>query len=213
MRSLASRLFCATLLTVGLLIAAVTHGQDFPAPPTGRALPTPQQMAAQAIQRKLDEKTEIDVAELELGQLMRDISQKHNLQIVLDPKGLETAGVSPDQLITLNLHGITLRSVLRHLLRPLNLTAVVQDETLVVTSLDCDENSATVRVINLGGWLGEAPQDVLAALEAVWPREENTDPSRCKPRAALVGDKLVVRGSPRHHELVEELLRNLRNTP
>lgn len=213
MRTHYPRLLCALLLSFPLFQAAVAHGQDANA----RAR---RQQADEAIRRKLDEPTSIDVIELEFGQLFRDIGKRHDLPIVLDPQGLEVAGVTVDQLVTVKLDNLTLRSALRIILRPLRLTAVARDEVLVITSLDCDESSAMIRVIPLTGTLEqEDPEQVLAALQLAWPENgERTDPRLAnlrlaKPRAAIVGKKLILRGSPRHHELAEELLESLQSSP
>jgi len=167
-------------------------------------------MAHASIERTLDDPTDINVVELEFGQLMHDLAKRHEIPIVLDPEGLERAGITTDQLVTMKLESVSLRSALRTLLRPMQMTAIVRDEALQITSLDTDERSAFVRTYSLAPLAPTATYEVVAALEMVWPEnEENADEKFAKPRAMIAAGSLVVRGSPRHHELTEDLLRGL----
>lgn len=166
-----------------------------------------------AIKQKLDEAVEIEVVELELGQLMKDLANKCSVRIAFDPVAMEDAAVTADTLVTAEIHGVTLRSALRQILRPLKLAFVIRDESLVITTADCDDADAIVHAYQIDALpKGIADsRELLDAVRLAWPtiRDETDATPRCRPRAILVGERLIVRGSPRHHEQVEQLLAEL----
>jgi hypothetical protein len=59
---------------------------------------------------------------------------------------LDDAGLGPDESVTINLHGISLRSALSHLLRQLNLTYIIRDELLLITTQIEAEEHLVVKV-------------------------------------------------------------------
>jgi hypothetical protein len=165
------------------------------------------------INELLDQDTRIEAKEAEFVDVVRMISKQHKLPIVLDPEGLETAGVTADQLVNLKLDDVSLRNALRALLKPLHLGFVVRHEVLTITSLDCPERMATVRTFPLGDLVKrmDDPSELISALETIWPDEElvvSTE-RQCKPRARILAGHLVVRGSPRHLDLAEQLIDGL----
>lgn len=166
----------------------------------------------QKIEAALDEDTAIDVIETPFADVIRDIAKEHKLNIVLDPEGLEEAGVTADQLVNLNLKDISLRSALRILLQPVHLAAVIRNEVLEITSLDCSEPRATVRAFPVGELLTrlEDPTELTSAMELVLPDTTRVDRDRdCQPKFRVVANYLVVRGSPRHHLLAEQFLQGI----
>ncbi len=73
----------------------------------------------------------------------------HPFDIQLDYKPLSDAGIAPDTPVTANLKGITLRSALNLLLRPLNLTWTIQDEVLLITTPEEAENRLTAKALDV----------------------------------------------------------------
>ena len=78
-------------------------------------------------------------------------SQKvgHEFTIRLDHKALNDAGIAPDQPITMNLKGISLRSALNLLLKELNLTWIIDNEVLLITTPEEAENRLTTKVFDV----------------------------------------------------------------
>src|SRR5262245_54127434 len=83
------------------------------------------QSAADRIESELSKETSVDVVEQPLKDVMLLLSENHNIPILLCQKKLEEASVSPDTPVTKTLRGIQLRSLLRLLLKDLELTYVV----------------------------------------------------------------------------------------
>jgi hypothetical protein len=86
------------------------------------------------IRAALDEKTELDFTDQPLSDVIEYLKAKHEIEIQLDQKALADAGVSSDTTVTRNIKGITLRSALRLLLGELDLTYVIQNGALMITT-------------------------------------------------------------------------------
>lgn len=113
-------------------------------PPTApRPLPT---TGEAKILAALGQPTVVDFADHPLSDVADFLKRKHQIEIQLDNKALTDAGVGSDTPITMQLGGITLRSLLRLMLRELDLTYVVRDGFLLITSKTEAENILRVKV-------------------------------------------------------------------
>lgn len=86
------------------------------------------------IRKALDEATDLDFVETPLGDAVLFLKDRHGIEIQLDVRALDEIGSSSDVPVTIQARGITLRSALRLLLKQLDLTYVVQDEVLLITT-------------------------------------------------------------------------------
>jgi hypothetical protein len=102
------------------------------------------------IMKEMEQESKVNVIETPFSDVIKDIAKNHEITIVLDPEGMTEADVTPDQLITLNLKGISLRSVLRILLGPLHLTYVIKDEVLQITSEEKASEQLVTKVYPVG---------------------------------------------------------------
>lgn len=165
------------------------------------------------INEALNKNATLDVVEMPLYDVVRKISREHRIPIILDPEGLETSNVTPDQLITIKLVDISLRNALHTLLKPLHLSFIVRNEVLTITALDCPDSLATVRTFPLGRLTErmDDPSELISTLEMIWPDDADRlgDVKVCQPRARILANHLVVRGSPRHLDLAEQLIDGL----
>ncbi|HUY87660.1 MAG TPA: VWA domain-containing protein, partial [Pirellulales bacterium] len=98
------------------------------------------------IMAALEEKTELEFAEQPLNDVIDYLKERHAIEIQLDAKALTDAGLGSDTPVTRNLKGITLRSALRLMLSELDLTYVIRDEVLMITTKAEAENMLTNRV-------------------------------------------------------------------
>jgi hypothetical protein len=76
----------------------------------------------------------LDFTETSLEEVVGFIQETYNIPVQLDTPALEEEGIDPQEPVTVSLHGISLRSALRLLLKNLNLTYIIQDEVLMITS-------------------------------------------------------------------------------
>jgi hypothetical protein len=126
--------------------------------------PWPRPSAGQArILAALDQTTEFDFRERLLSDVINDFKEKHKIEIDLDRKALNEAGVGTDTPMTETLKNITLRSALRLLLMRLDLTYVVGDGYLLITSKSQAEEKLSTKIypvrdlVTLGSEFRPAP--------------------------------------------------------
>lgn len=219
-----------TLSSIWTLSSAVAQDKETAPPPAAEKVTektlepteertdlTPSQLrdlaATLKINKALDKDTTLEARDLALSDVLGQIADTHKIPIVLDPEGLEIAGVEADHLVTLHLENVSLRNALRTLLKPLRLSFAVRHEVLTITALDCPERLATVRTFPLGNLVQrmDDPSELISTLEIIWPDEEERigEERTCQPRARILANHLVVRGSPRHLELAEQLIDGL----
>ncbi len=72
-------------------------------------------------------------------------------EVSLDAKALEQASIGVDTLVTCRRQDVSLRSALRSMLRPMDLTYIIRDESLVITTPDVTSNELVAKVYPVGG--------------------------------------------------------------
>jgi hypothetical protein len=106
--------------------------------------------AEQRILDELNKPTTMDVVEMPLRDVMRFLADSHGIPIVLSAKKLEEASISLETPVTKSLHGITLRSALRLILKDLELSYLVQDEVVQITTPEDAAVQLTHKVYPVG---------------------------------------------------------------
>ena len=97
--------------------------------------------AEKKIRDSLGEPTSIEFVEEPLADVVNDLKDLHDIEIQLDDKALDDAGVPRDTPITLpRIKGISFRSVLGLLRKKYGLYYLIQDDMLLITSKDVAES-------------------------------------------------------------------------
>ena len=102
--------------------------------------------AEQRIFQSLDDVTNLEFIETPLADIVEFLKDNHNIPIEIDTKALDDVGLSTDVPVTRNLKGISLRSALRLMLRELDLTYMVRDEVLLITTPEEAETQLVTKV-------------------------------------------------------------------
>ncbi|MGB9687981.1 hypothetical protein [Thermogutta sp.] len=125
--------------------------------------------AERKILSELKKPTELDFVDTPLSEVINYLRDRHQIEIQLDKKALTSVGVDTNTPVTKSLRGISLRSALRLLLRDLDLTYVIKDEVLLITTPEQARNDLVLKVYpvadlvvppnsiggaGLGGWGG-----------------------------------------------------------
>ena len=106
--------------------------------------------AEKRIVQALDQETSINFTETPLTDAIQFLAQRHEIPILLDP-AVEVAGTPPDSPISVPpLGGIPLRSALNIILKPLNLTYVIQDNVMYITTVEDAQSRLQTRVYPMG---------------------------------------------------------------
>ncbi len=95
---------------------------------------------------ELKKPTELDFVDTPLSEVVSYLRDRHQIEIQLDQKALQDVGVDTNTPITKSLRGISLRSALRLLLRELDLTYVIKDEVLLITTPEQAGNDLVLKV-------------------------------------------------------------------
>lgn len=106
------------------------------------------------ISAALDDPTELEFVDQPLSDVVQYLKERHQLEIQLDNRALKDKHIGADTPVTFNITGTTLRSALRLMLRELDLTYVLRDEVLLITTKEEAENMAS------GETLSDRPPDL-----------------------------------------------------
>ncbi len=102
--------------------------------------------AERKILSELKKPTELDFVDTPLSEVINYLRDRHQIEIQLDKKALTNVGVDTNTPVTKSLRGISLRSALRLLLRDLDLTYVIKDEVLLITTPEQAQNDLVLKV-------------------------------------------------------------------
>jgi hypothetical protein len=164
--------------------------------------------AEERIRATLSENTTATFIELPLADAVQQLSEQHDIPIVVDKRALEEFGLSHDVPVNLSLKNVSLRSFLRLLLRDLDLTYMIRDEVLQITTAEAAKTNLVLQTYPFPETLIDKSEQVIAALTAtVTPAQWETHggPST----VAAVDNVLVVSGPDAVHEGVVEFLQKL----
>ena len=164
-----------------------------------------------AIFKRFAEPQMVNARETPFHEPLGLLASRCGIRLWIDKEALVAEGIDLDQQVTLRLHGTALATVLHKLLDPLQLTFVVEEGTLVVTTLAKANELLSTRV----GFTGDIPEartgsDLLTTIqEATSGRWEQIDGEGGTLWMA-VPDWLVIRQTQACHLESAELLDDLR---
>jgi hypothetical protein len=101
------------------------------------------------IEKVLDSTTELDFVETPLSDVVDYLKDCHEIEIQVEKRRLDSAGVGTDSPITLSVKGVPLRTGLSLVLRSLDLTWLVENEALVITTPEGAESRRTTEVYDV----------------------------------------------------------------
>lgn len=188
----------------------------------------------QYIQEALNTITECEFSNIPLSEVLNSLQRRHGVNVFLDTMGLGENGLTTEEPINVALSGITLKSALNIILKPIGLDYVVDNEVLKITTADKVAHTFKMRIYPVAD-LCDSPEDY-KALENVIQNtclENKSRPSKHYPVDDLVfggpGKKqvllkngsasisvvpqckaIVINQTDRVHEKIVELLTQLR---
>jgi hypothetical protein len=164
-----------------------------------------------AIFKRLAEPNNIDVKSAPFDKTLAQLAKEGRYRLWIDKASLTADGIELEQDVALKLSGTTLDAMLNKLLDPMQLTFVVEEGTLVVTTAVKAADMQSIRVC----FTGDIPEarsasDLLTAIqEATSGKWEDTDGEGGMLWTA-VPEWLVVRQAQACHRETAELLDDLR---
>jgi uncharacterized protein with von Willebrand factor type A (vWA) domain len=88
----------------------------------------------------------LDFVDVPLEEVVSTLQADYGIPVQIDIPALEAIGLDQTEPITANLHNISLRSALRLMLKNLQLTYIIQDEVLMITTPEEAESQLVVKV-------------------------------------------------------------------
>lgn len=152
------------------------------------------------VREALESPTRIEFIDMPLQDAINFLKDFHQIEIQLDMRALEDAGIGSDTPVTRELGGVPLKSALRLMLEDLDLAYVVRENVLFITS---KQKASTMRELRV--------YDVATLLpEAVKAAELGTALTRLMPDHAIdpvpLGNLLIVRATQDEHDEILELI-------
>jgi type II secretory pathway component GspD/PulD (secretin) len=164
--------------------------------------------AEDRLRAALSEMTTFTFVNLPLSDAVKFLGVLHDIPIVVDKRALEEIGLSAEEPVTLSLKNVRLRSFLRLLLRNLELTYMIRDEVLQITTPEAAKTNMVLQTYPFPETLIDKSEQVITALTAtVTPAQWEAQGGPCT--VAAVDNVLIVSGSDSVQEGVVDFLQKL----
>jgi hypothetical protein len=211
----------AMSLFIGSAIAADKQSgsdTDHAVMPTAPAL-TP---AEQKIKSKLDQKVSINLADQPLSEWIVYLSDKYRLPIQFDTAAIKDAAIDPSTTpVGMQVKDSSIRSALRLVLGQHNLTYVIADDILLVTTQDKANACLMLSIYDVRDLVSDANHvfnqnavtqltTVITATLAAPTWNSSGGPATIQPFSTDSICVLVISQTQEVHEEIEQLLANLR---
>lgn len=166
------------------------------------------------IQGVLVQPTTVEFVATPLSEVAQFLGHRHGIPILFDQPALEDLGCGTDTPVTLNIHGVSLASVLSLVLEPLDLDWLIRNEVLLITSRDEVANLLKAKVYPLaellkamsGGQWG--PDDLAEVLQRII-EPSSWDRAGGPGAMSSHGTMLIVAADRRVHAAIAQLLADL----
>jgi hypothetical protein len=132
-----------------------------------------------SIRAALDQVTDVKFIEKPFSGVFDDLKQRHAIEIQLDIRALDDANIPRDTPVTCSIKGVTLRSALNLMLDKLDLTYLVQDGVLkITTKAEAQKLQSTPFSFKTAMWLTIAAAVLLGAIlcDRAWRRDTTSTP-------------------------------------
>ena len=225
---------CAFVAFASLALPAPLRAEDDAsnesAPSSGQNRAALQAAAERRIEAALDSplRAPMDFVSQPLSDVVHVISDDYQIPIVIDTAALDAVASSPDVEVSFSIANVTFRSALELMLKSVgegDLTYIIDNEVLMITTLEEAEKRLDVRVYRVDdlvassheellSWSDEADFDslidlIVATVEHESWMENGTGEGDIQPfRPGMI----VVSQTRRVHELIEQLLQQLRTS-
>ena len=164
------------------------------------------------IRAKLDDRLDMNLNGTPLSQAMATMSKQMNIPIVIDDKALEEENITPDEPITLTVPAVSFRSGLKLILEPLQLTYVIEDEVMRITSKKTSANN--VRFYDLSSILPDngLTTELCSGIETMISPDQ-WQSAGGSSSMTTVGSMLVIAAPHETHTAVEWFLQEVSKQP
>lgn len=139
--------------------------------------------------------------------LLRD---DYEIEILFDTQALDDMGLSADEPVTCNLKNIRLGSALDLMLKQHNLTYIIRNEVLLITSEDEALSVCETRAYPADVMLGQSAAELIKVITTTVAPNTWLENGGGEGAIAHIGDRLVIYQTYAVHREINELLSQLR---
>ena len=170
----------------------------------------------EAITKKMDVKHSVAFKDTPLKQAIATFAKQSGISMQVDRRALEEIGLTDDTPVEIDVENISVRSILKLMLRELDLTYTIRDEILMITTREACECALANRIYYMEstGILGDFDRIMMAIQQTIEPStwEALGGPSTMTPLTIGVRNRpsLIVSTTVEVHEQVESLIRVMR---
>jgi hypothetical protein len=158
----------------------------------------------------------LDFAQTPLKDLVEQLATDYGIPVQLDKAAIDEAGINGDQGVTVNLHNISLQSALKIMLKTVQLTYIIRDEVLFITTPEAAARDLKVCVYNVSELVSDRGTDLESVADVIrsciatdtWAINGGGQSEIRTIKPGL----LVVSQTSEVHEQVRDLLRAIRKT-
>jgi RNA polymerase sigma factor (sigma-70 family) len=162
------------------------------------------------ITAKLNERIQLTLEGVPLSEFARKMSEVLELDVILDDKALEDAGIQLDEMVSIQrIKAARAKDLLKQILDPLECTYTIEYEALVITTKE-GSSAETLGYYDLSYVLPDNSTipDLMESIQTsvtpdVWERNSGTG------SMTILGSMLIVRAPHETHEGIEEFLRQI----
>jgi hypothetical protein len=109
----------------------------------------------------------LDYADTPLKDVIQQLMSDYSIPIQLDQAELQEVGVNGDQGVTITVGKVSLRSGLRLMLKTLQLTYIIQNEVLIITTPDAAQKNLKACVYNVSPIVHAGGSDLQAVADMI----------------------------------------------
>lgn len=156
--------------------------------------------------------TGLDFPETELEEVVDFLRNEYEIPIQIDYAALDELGISPGDPVDVNVEDISLSSALRIMLRPLDLTTMIEDEVLLITTEEYAETRLLVGVHPVGDLLTDLSggEELIEVLLSTVASESWAENGGGEAEIRPFNGMLVISQTQAVHEQLSETLNALR---
>lgn len=149
----------------------------------------------------------VDVPLSEVAEFIRETM---NAEVQLDEAALNEIGLSPDTLVTAKIKGVRLDSALSLVLAPLDLTYVVSDEVILITSKEMAETIVDARVYPVDLILEQDAETIADLIQTTIASDTWVENGGKGGTISILSGRLVITQTYHVHRQITDLLCQLR---
>jgi hypothetical protein len=113
--------------------------------------------AEEIVEKALLTRVTLEVVDTPLNEFVDQLRRQLDINVLLEQKALNDVGIDPTTPVSCKVTNLPLRCALKEILSPLELTWIIQEGSLVVTTPEVAETRLTTRVYDVSTLLVNAP--------------------------------------------------------